>query len=150
MAKENPHCIIRIKRLDPTARIPQREHPDDSGADLYSIGDYTLQPFERKAISTGICAEIPSGFELQTRPKSGLALERGITVLNTPGTIDSGYRGEIRILLINMGSAPYQVKKGHKIAQLVALPVAYADFQEVDELSDSKRGIGGFGSTGLL
>lgn len=150
MPEEDIHCEIKIKRLHPAARIPQREHPDDSGADLYSIVECTLQPFERKVIPTGISAEIPAGFELQTRPKSGLALEHGITVLNTPGTIDSGYRGEIRVILINLGSEPYRVEKGQKIAQLVVVPVAYANFQEVDELSDSQRSTGGFGSTGLL
>lgn len=142
--------MIKVKRLDPAARVPRREHPDDSGADLYSIVDYTLKPFERKAIPTGICAEVPPDFELQIRPKSGLALEHGITVLNTPGTIDSGYRGEIGVILINLGSEPYQLKKGQKIAQLVAVPVSHADFQEVDELPESDRGTGGFGSTGLL
>lgn len=150
MPKEDVRCIIKVKRLDPTAKIPHREHPDDSGADLYSMVECTLQPFERKLIPTGISAEIPAGFELQTRPKSGLALEHGITVLNTPGTIDSGYRGEIRVILINLGSGPYQVQKGQKIAQLVTVPVSHANFREVEELDESQRGTGGFGSTGLL
>jgi len=103
----------------------------------------------RHAVATGLSAEIPKGFELQVRPKSGLALKSGLTVLNTPGTIDFGYRGEIKVILINLSSEPYQIEKGQKIAQLVVAPVANAEFQEVDELSDTARGEGGFGSTGL-
>ena len=144
---EGACCVVKIKRLKPAAQIPRYEYPDDSGADLYAIEECTLQPLERKAIPTGLCAEVPVGFELQVRPKSGLALESGITVLNTPGTIDSGYRGEIKVILINLGSESYQIRKGQKIAQLVAAPVVRVDFREVERLSESGRGIGGFGST---
>jgi dUTP pyrophosphatase len=149
MSKEYACPIVKIKKFDPAAVIPRYEYQDDSGADLYAIADCTLQPLERKAIPTGLYVEVPAGLELQIRPKSGLALESGITVLNTPGTIDSGYRGEIKVILINLGSEPYQIKKGQKIAQLVVAPVVHVNFQEVDNLSASKRGTGGFGSTGI-
>ncbi|SRR6266851_452795 len=149
MPEEAARFVVKIKRIDPEARIPSYEHPGDSGADLYSVVDYVLQPFERKAIPTGLCAEVPVGFELQVRPKSGLALGSGVTVLNTPGTIDAGYRGEIKVITINLGSEAYHIKKGQKIAQLVMAPVIHADFEEAGELSESKRGAGGFGSTGI-
>lgn len=150
MSKKNTHCVIKIKLLNSAAQIPQYEYPDDSGADIYSIVDCTLQSFERKAIPTGLCIEVPAGFEMQIRPKSGLALESGITVLNSPGTIDSGYRGEIKVILINLSLEPYQIKKSQKIAQLVVSPVIQAKFKEVEELSESKRGLRGFGSTGVF
>lgn len=143
------NCVVRIKKLHPDAIVPQYAHEGDSGADLFSTIDYILQPMERKAVPTGLSAEIPKGFELQVRPKSGLALKNGITVLNTPGTIDFGYRGEIHAILINLGSEPYSIKVGQKVAQLVAAPVAFAKFEVVEELSETKRGAGGFGSTGL-
>ena len=150
MSKASDSCVVKIKRLDPAAQMPRYEYPDDSGGDLYAVADCTLGPFERKTIPTGLCAEVPPGFELQVRPKSGLALEKGITVLNSPGTIDAGYRGEIKVLLINLSSEPYRIKKGRKIAQIVMTPVIHADFKEVEELSESKRGRGGFGSTGVV
>jgi dUTP pyrophosphatase len=142
-------CEIKIKKLHEDAHIPHYAHYGDSGADLFSIAAETLAPFERKAIPTGLSAEIPKGFELQVRPKSGLALKSGLTVLNTPGTIDFGYRGEIKVILINLSEETYQIEKDQKIAQLVVAPVAYAHFQEVADLSDTARGEGGFGSTGL-
>ncbi len=142
-------CVVKIKKLTPDAHVPQYAHFGDSGADLFSTENCTLQPMARHAVSTSLSAEIPKGFELQVRPKSGLALKSGLTVLNTPGTIDFGYRGEIKVILINLSSEPYQIEKGQKIAQLVVAPVAYAEFQEVNELSDTARGEGGFGSTGL-
>jgi dUTP pyrophosphatase len=150
MLEENALFVVKVRRIDPEARIPRYEHPGDSGADLYSLVDCVLQPSERKAIPTGLCAEVPIGFELQIRPKSGLALGNGVTVLNTPGTIDAGYRGEIKVITINLGSEAYPIKKGQKIAQIVVAPVIQADFEEVGELSESKRGTGGFGSTGIL
>lgn len=140
---------VRLKRLSPEARLPQYAYPNDSGADLYAAEEVVLQPGERRAISTGLAAEVPLGFELQVRPKSGIALNSGVTVLNAPGTVDAGYRGEIRVILINLGTAPYVIHKGQKIAQLVLAPVFRADFQEVEELSESTRGAGGFGSTGI-
>lgn len=142
--------IVKVKRLNPAARIPRYKHPgEDSGADVCAVANHTLQPLERKAIPTGLCVEVPPGLELQIRPRSGLALRKGITVLNTPGTIDSGYRGEIEVILINLGSEVYVIKKGQQIAQLVVSPVSSAKFREAKRLSISQRGARGFGSTDI-
>ncbi|NRB06565.1 MAG: dUTP diphosphatase [Richelia sp.] len=141
--------IVKVKRLVPAAKLPKYEHPGDSGADLVAVAEHTLQPMQWFAIPTGISAEVPMGFELQVRPRSGLALKHGVTVLNTPGTVDAGYRGEINVILLNLGAEPFQVTPGMKIAQLVVVPVLRGVFQEVDELSLSQRGSGGFGSTGV-
>jgi dUTP pyrophosphatase len=146
----NNRLSVKIKRIHADAHLPRYEHPGDSGADLYAVVDEVLQPLERKAIPTGLTAEVSPGYELQVRPKSGLALNSGLAVLNTPGTIDAGYRGEIKVILINLGAEPYAIKAGQKIAQLVVAPVIYADFVEADELTESRRGAGGFGSTGLM
>jgi dUTP pyrophosphatase len=140
---------IKIKRLVPEAIAPKYEHPGDSGADLYSTIDLTLAPLARAAIPTGLAVEVPQGYELQVRPKSGLALNQGLTVLNTPGTVDAGYRGEIKAILINLGAEPVQIQKGQKIAQMVLAPVVLGIFEEVETLADSQRGTGGFGSTGM-
>ena len=140
---------VKIKKLIPSAIIPRYEHPGDSGADIVSVADYTIAPMQRVAVSTGIAAEIPVGFELQIRPRSGLALNHGITVLNTPGTIDAGYRGEIRVILINLGQETFQIKTGQKIAQIVIAPVVLAEFEEVNILTQTSRDRGGFGSTGV-
>jgi dUTP pyrophosphatase len=139
---------VNIKRTHQDASLPEYAYMGDSGADIFSVEDCILQPMERRAIATGLTAEIPIGFELQVRPRSGLALKTGVTVLNTPGTIDSGYRGEIKAILINLGSEPYQVTKGQRIAQLVLAPVYPAVFEEVEYLTPSERDTGGFGSTG--
>jgi dUTP pyrophosphatase len=141
---------IKIKRLVPHAIVPSYVHPGDSGADLFSIVDCTLAPLERAAVPTGLAVEIPVGYELQVRPKSGLALKQGLTVLNTPGTVDAGYRGEIQVILINLGGEVVEIKQGQKIAQMVLAPVVFGTFQEVAELTDSQRGVGSFGSTGLV
>ena len=149
LTPDQHHALpVKLKRLHPDARLPRYEHPDDSGADLFAVADCVLQPFERQAVPTGLAAEVPPGFELQVRPKSGLALGSGISVLNTPGTVDAGYRGEIKVILVNLGAELYQVRKGQKVAQLVLAPVLHARFEEVPELSDTLRGAGGFGSTG--
>jgi len=142
-------AIVKIKRLVPEAKLPKYEHPGDSGADLVAIADYTLKPMQWLAVPTGIAAEFPMGLELQVRPRSGLALKHGVTVLNTPGTVDAGYRGEIKVILVNFGGEPFQITPGMKIAQLVVAPVVRGLFQEVDELTTSQRGSGGFGSTGI-
>jgi dUTP pyrophosphatase len=139
---------INIKRIHAQARLPHYAHPGDAGADLYAVEDRVLEPLQRQAIATGLCVEVPLGYELQIRPKSGLALNYGITVLNTPGTIDAGYRGEIKVILINLGHNPYRVRCGEKIAQMVIAPVIGADFVEVEALTRSDRNMGGFGSTG--
>ncbi|MFQ5605427.1 MAG: dUTP diphosphatase [bacterium] len=141
--------LVKIKKIRADAQVPHYAHFGDSGADLFSVEETTLAPMQRKAVGTGLCAEVPHGFELQVRPKSGLALKYGLTVLNTPGTIDFGYRGEIKVILINLSDQPYKIEKNQKIAQLVVASVAYAEFQEVTELTDTSRGEGGFGSTGL-
>ncbi|MFQ5751004.1 MAG: dUTP diphosphatase [bacterium] len=149
MSQKNLLCRVKIKKLQQTAHVPHYVHEGDSGADLFSTINCSLKPMARIAVPTGLSAEVPKGFELQVRPKSGLALNSGLTVLNTPGTIDYGYRGEIKVILINLSSETYHIKIGQKIAQLVVAPVAYAEFKEEQELSETARGEGGFGSTGL-
>ena len=139
---------IKFQKLHSDAQIPSYAHIGDAGADVYAIAEVTLYPNNRVAIPTGLAVDIPIGYELQVRPKSGLALKHGITVLNSPGTIDAGYRGEIQVILINLGAASHTFEKGHKIAQLVLKPVIQANYVE-SELGSSDRGIGGFGSTGL-
>lgn len=141
--------LVKIKKLHPDAILPQYAHPGDAGADLYSIEDYTLAPMARAAIGTGLAAEVAIGFEIQIRPKSGLALSAGIAIVNAPGTVDAGYRGEIKVILINLGREPYNITKGQKIAQAIVSPVIRAEFTEVTELSSSQRDTGGFGSTGI-
>lgn len=111
--------------------------------------EITLQPGERRMVPTGISLALPEGYEGQIRPRSGLAIQKGITILNTPGTIDSDYRGEIKVLLINLGSEPYTIKNGDRIAQMVISPVSQAIFIEVQELPPTKRQEGGFGHTGI-
>jgi dUTP pyrophosphatase len=144
------HLPVKIKRLVPTAQLPRYEHPGDSGADLTAVIACTIAPQEWLAVPTGLSVEIPIGFELQIRPRSGLAFKKGITVLNAPGTIDAGYRGEIKVILINHGSAPFEIQPGDKIAQMVVARVVFGEFTEVTELDESDRGSGGFGSTGTV
>jgi dUTP pyrophosphatase len=139
---------LKIKKLNTEAVIPAYQTKEAAGFDLHSIEDVVINPGERKLIGTGLAFEIEYGYEVQIRPRSGLAYKHGITVLNTPGTIDSDYRGEIKVLLINLGSEPFEIKKGERIAQAVVAPVIQAEIIEVDELSDTQRGSGGFGSTG--
>lgn len=117
--------------------------------DLFAIAPQTIPPGETALISTGIAIELPPGTEAQVRPRSGLALKHSISVPNTPGTVDAGYRGEIRVILINHGKHPFEVLKGMRIAQMVIMPVIRAELEEVKSLSDSVRGEGGFGSTGV-
>jgi dUTP pyrophosphatase len=119
-----------------------------AGLDIVTAQDLSLQPGERMAVPTGFAIEIPPGYEVQVRPRSGLALKHGITCLNTPGTIDSDYRGEVKVILANLGQEVFAVRRGERIAQLVPAPVLRATFEEVSQLSDSERGAGGFGSTG--
>lgn len=140
---------VKIVRLVEAARLPRYEHVDDSGLDLFAIAPHTILPGETALVGTGIAIEIPIGTEAQVRPRSGLALKHAITLLNTPGTIDAGYRGEIGVIMINHGKHPFHVLAGMKIAQMVITPVLRAELEEVDSLSDSIRGEGGFGSTGL-
>ena len=140
---------IKFQKLHPDAQVPNYAHTGDAGADVYSVAEVTLQQGDRAAIPTGLAVDIPLGYEIQVRPKSGLALKHGIAVLNSPGTVDAGYRGEIQIIVINLGKEAYTFAKGQKIAQLVLKPVIQAQYVE-GELGTSDRGVGGFGSTGLI
>jgi len=140
---------VKVKLLHPDARIPTMAREGDAAFDLYSVVNHVMQPGERFAVPTGISIEIPPGYEGLVRPRSGLALNHGVTVLNTPGTIDSGYRGEVRSILINLGTEPFHVKKGMRISQLAIRPVPEVQLVECDTLSDTPRGEGGFGSTGM-
>ena len=139
---------LRIRRLSPSAVLPSAAHPGDAGLDLHAAVAMTIAPGAWATVPTGIVIELPEGTEAQVRPRSGLAARHGVTVLNAPGTIDEGYRGEIGVILINHGSAAFEVTPGARIAQLVVqrrLPISVV---EVDEVSTTARGAGGFGSTG--
>ncbi|MEH1902109.1 MAG: dUTP diphosphatase [Nostoc sp.] len=148
-SKENIMKLLKILKLHESAIIPKYEHPNDAGLDLLSIDELELPSGESRLIHTGIAIELPQGTEAQIRPRSGLALRYQITVLNTPGTVDEGYRGEIGVILINHGKSSFQVTKGMKIAQMVITPVVRVDVEEVNSLSLTSRGNGGFGSTGI-
>jgi dUTP pyrophosphatase len=142
---------IRIARLPHGEGLPLPSYatPGAAGMDVVAAEDFDLLPGERHAVATGFKVAIPHGYEIQVRPRSGLAFKHGISVPNTPGTIDSDYRGELKILLINHGSEPFAVRRGERIAQLVPAAVTLATFDEVDELCETERGAGGFGSTGV-
>jgi dUTP pyrophosphatase len=140
---------LRVARLDPRATLPTRAHPGDAGLDLHALDAATLAPGERASVSTGIAVEIEPGYAGLVLPRSGLAARHGISVVNAPGLIDSGYRGELRVLLLNTDRGePFELSAGDRVAQLVVIAVAVADPTEVTELSDSSRGAGGFGSSG--
>jgi dUTP pyrophosphatase len=128
--------------------LPGYATPGAAGMDVVAAEDVTLAPGARHAVATGFAIAIPPGFEVQVRPRSGLALKTGITCLNTPGTIDEDYRGEVKVILANLGHEPFAVRRGERIAQLVPAPVLKAAFREVARLDDTDRGAGGFGSTG--
>lgn len=140
--------VVKVKRLSEEARIPHAANKGDVAFDLYALEGYVLRPNERFAVPTGIALEIPPGYEGQVRPRSGLALHEGITILNSPGTIDSGYRGEVKVIVINLSSEEFAIKEGMRIAQLAIREAPDIVFAEVDELSDTERGEGGFGSSG--
>jgi dUTP pyrophosphatase len=137
-----------VKRLSPSATLPSYAHSGDAGLDLYASVAVSLRPGESKLVGTGISIELPPDTEAQVRPRSGLALKHGVTVLNTPGTIDEGYRGEVGVILINHGNAQFDVQPGMKIAQIVIASCLRVSVEERAELSGSARGQGGFGSTG--
>jgi dUTP pyrophosphatase len=139
---------LKITRLSPSAVVPAYAHPGDAGLDLCSAVAASIEPGERKLIGTGIAIELPPNTEGNLRPRSGLALTHGVTVLNAPGTIDRGYRGEVGVILINHGLARFDVKPGMKIAQLIVAPCLTVAVEESSDLADSSRGKGGFGSTG--
>ncbi len=150
--------LIRVLRedwADPEIALPSYETAGAAGADIRAnlsedirADGFTLAPMERRIAPTGLRVEIPQGFEMQIRPRSGLALKHGISLPNTPGTIDSDYRGPLGVLLINLGAEPFTVHHGDRIAQAIIAPVVQAAFEVVDALGDTDRGAGGFGSTG--
>lgn len=145
---------IAVKRLDHASDIalPRRMTPGSSGCDICAAveSDLVINPGSRALIPTGFCFEIPLGMEVQVRPRSGLAFKFGVTVLNTPGTIDADYRGEVKIILANFGDQPFTVKRGDRIAQVVPMSVAAnAEFIEKDDIALTERGAGGFGHTGV-
>jgi dUTP pyrophosphatase len=140
---------VLFKRVHADAVLPAYAHPGDAGLDLCACEAATLLPGERRLVRTGLVMELPSGTEAQLRPRSGLALKHGITLLNTPGTIDEGYRGELGVILINLGQEPFEVVPGMRIAQMVIAPVLRVAVEESETLGETCRGEGGFGSTGV-
>jgi dUTP pyrophosphatase len=139
---------VKVKILNPDAIIPKYQTEEAAGFDLHSIEEKTVKAGEREVIKTGLAVALPKGYELQVRPRSGLALKNGITVLNTPGTVDSDYRGELMVILFNTSKEDFAVKKGERIAQAIIKEILQADFAVVEELDSTERGVGGFGSTG--
>ena len=144
---------VKVELLNNDAKFPEYAYPSDSGFDLYSTEELEIGPFGRALVSTGIKLSIPDEFEIQVRPKSGLAINQGLTVLNTPGTVDSGYNGEIKVIVFNTNNNYVKLPKGMKIAQAVLCPVVngkYVNLIEVDKVTDGERGDNGFGSTGIV
>ncbi len=141
---------LSIRRIDPAAQMPTYAHPGDAGMDVRSIEELTLEPGARALVHTGLVFQLPPDAEAQVRPRSGLALKHGVTVLNSPGTIDAGYRGEVGVILVNLGQQPFRIEKGMKIAQVVVSRVEQAEIVDVQETDETDRGSGGFGSTGVL
>jgi dUTP pyrophosphatase len=141
---------IQIKKLSTSVSIPKYETSGSSGMDIAAQieKNIIINPGEKAIVTTGFAVSIPRGYEVQIRPRSGLAAKKNITVLNTPGTIDADYRGEIKVILINLGKEKFTIENGERIAQMVVCPVVQTILEEVKELSDTKRGSGGFGSTG--
>jgi len=140
---------LRFRKLRPEAVLPSYAHASDAGMDMRSVEALTLAPGARALVHTGLVMLLPPAYEAQVRPRSGLALKNGVTVLNTPGTIDSGYRGEVGVILANFGAESFEVKPGDKVAQIVVAPVTRAEIVETDEVDETDRGAGGFGSTGV-
>jgi len=139
---------LLVKKLNANAKLPEFAHPGDAGMDLFAAEAVTIEPSAVALVKTGISIQLPPKTEAQVRPRSGLALKKAVTVLNTPGTIDEGYRGEVGVIMINHGREPFVIEPGMKIAQMVVKPTIEVAVEEVAELSDSSRGAGGFGSTG--
>ena len=141
---------IQIKKLSTSVSIPKYETSGSSGMDIAAQieKNIIINPGEKAIVTTGFAVSIPRGYEVQIRPRSGLAAKKNITVLNTPGTIDADYRGEVQVILINLGKESFIIENGERIAQMVVCPVVQADLEEVKELSSTERGLGGFGSTG--
>jgi dUTP pyrophosphatase len=139
---------VLVRRLDPAVALPAYAHPGDAGLDLSAAEAVTLEPGARTLVPTGIAVALPAGYAGLVMPRSGLAARHGVTVLNAPGLIDAGYRGEIKVLLINHGPDRVTLARGDRVAQLVVTPVAHARLEPVDDLPDTERGGGGFGSSG--
>lgn len=139
---------VPVQRLDPAVPLPAPAHPDDAGLDLHAAEGVQLAPGARALVRTGIAVAIPAGYAGLVLPRSGHALRLGVTVLNTPGLIDPGYRGEVKVLLVNHGEAPVSFARGDRVAQLVVVPVVSARLEVVTELPPAERGADGFGSTG--
>lgn len=146
----SPPVTIALQRLPHGEGLPLPAYATEgaAGMDVVAAEDVTLAPGQRAAVATGFAIAIPQGYEVQVRPRSGLALKHGVTCLNTPGTIDCDYRGEVKVILANLGQKPFEVRRGERIAQLVPAPVLHAALVEVDALDATARGAGGFGSTG--
>lgn len=147
----SPEIVIRLLRLPHGDGLPLPVYATDhaAGMDIVSAEDLVVEPGQRHAVATGFAIAIPEGYEVQVRPRSGLALKYGITCLNTPGTIDADYRGEVKVILANLGGEPFAITRGDRIAQLVPAPVQRASWEEVEQLDETARGTGGFGSTGI-
>jgi len=141
--------VVKFKKLTETARVPEYAHPTDSGMDLFSDEEILIPAGKRVLVHTGVALALPKNTEGQVRSKSGLALNFGLQVLNSPGTIDTNYRGEICVIVLNTSDTDYEVKKGQKIAQLVVCPFYSCQTEVVDDLDETDRGDGGFGSTSL-
>ena len=147
----SPRTEVRVKRLNHGAGLPIPDYATSgaAGMDICAAETLNLRVGRRHAVATGFAFAIPEGFEIQVRPRSGLALKHGITCLNTPGTIDSDYRGEVKVILANLGEDDFMINKGDRVAQIVLAPVNIAAMVEVDAIDDTARGTGGFGSTGV-
>ena len=141
--------ILKFKRIHPDAILPAYAHPSDAGMDIRSVKALVIPAGRRALVPTGLVVNLPLGYEAQVCPRSGLALKAGVTVLNTPGTIDAGYRGEIGVILANFGENDFEVKVGDRVAQLVIAPVTQPTIVEATEIDETDRGAGGFGSTGV-
>jgi len=146
--KDENVVTIEFKALHPAAVRPELKTAGASGADVYSVERADLAPGEHRTVGLGFSVAIPEGYEIQVRPRSGLAAQRGVTVLNAPGTVDSDYRGEVKVILINHGHRTFSVNPGDRIAQIVLAEVSQARYEEVEDLNVTGRGAGGFGSTG--
>lgn len=140
---------LAFRRIHPDAVLPAYAHPSDAGMDVKSVDELVIPVGKRALVHTGLVMMLPPGYEAQVRSRSGLALKHGVMVLNSPGTIDSGYRGEVGVILANFGDAPFAVAKGDKVAQLVIAPVTQPEIVESAEVDETDRGTGGFGSTGV-
>ena len=149
MSSQTEHLQLKIKRLDPSVELPTYAYEGDAGLDLRANEEVTLQPHERRLISTGLAIALPDGWAGFVQPRSGMALKQGLSMANTPGLIDAHYRGELKVCAVNLdNSTPIHIERGERIAQLVIQRVPVVDLVEVDELDETDRGAGGFGSSG--